>query len=119
MTLRECLGCLLNARFGAMAMSHKPSVCLAILSAMFLTGCTASMVTSSDALGGVQEGTRWGIVRILIQGSESAMEERQEHSRRLMTEYCTPKRYKVIYDKSEFVFYGYPEYMLIRFECVD
>jgi hypothetical protein len=93
------------------------------------SGCSASIVVSSDTLGGVQEGPRWGIVKYLNQGADSVIEARASNAREKMAQYCSPLNYKVTAtsekDSSMFLLLegsgggGTTSYLYIRFECVN
>ena len=96
---------------------------------ILLSGCSASIVASSDTLGGVQEGPKWGIVKYLNQGADAVISERQKDARKIMEKFCNPNNYKVVglneKDKSTFFDYdgtgggGGSSYVYIKFECVE
>lgn len=100
---------------------------------IFLGGCSASMITSSDSLGGVQAGPRWGIVKYLNQGDDGVIKSRQDSARKLMERFCNPLNYRVVQigQQSDFFAYlggsgagfggaaGTFNYLYIKFECVD
>ena len=60
-----------------------------------LSGCSASIVTTSDAVGGVQEGPRWGIVKYPDQGPEFLVNARKADARKKMAAYCASLPYRV------------------------
>ena len=60
-----------------------------------LSGCSASIVTTSDEVGGVQEGPRWGIVKYPDQGPEFLVNARKADARKKMAAYCASLPYRV------------------------
>jgi hypothetical protein len=93
------------------------------------TSCSASIVTSSDKLGGVQDGPRWGIVKYLNQGADAVIDARAADARKQMQKFCAPIQYRVTAtserDSSFFLLLegtgggGSSSYLYIRFECVE
>ena len=61
-----------------------------------LSGCSASIVTTSDEVGGVQEGPRWGIVKYPDQGPEFLVNARKADARKKMAAYCASLPYRVL-----------------------
>ncbi len=91
-----------------------------------LGGCaTATLVTSSGDLGGVQEGPRWGVVKYLNNGADAVIKERKADARRIMREFCAPDNYKVVSlgENSTWATYkgsgGSFNYLHAKFECVS
>ena len=108
----------------------KPSLVLLLVFLMLgLSGCSADLVTSSDDLGGVQSGPKWGIVKYLNGGADFVINIRKNSARDIMTKTCNPMKYKVIDFNSNtttsFAVYngsgggGSSEYIYIKFECVE
>lgn len=97
-----------------------------LMGLLILCGCTtATLVTSSGDLGGVQSGPRWGIVKYLNQGADQVIDARKKDARRIMTEFCMPFRYKVVEtgNQSSWAAFqgsgGSMDYLHIKFICVD
>ena len=78
-------------------------------------GC-ARMVETSDELGGVQTGNRWGIIRYPKLGKDDAIKK--------MTDYCAPLSYKIstVDNRSQLVSHQgqlvRSSQNVTRFECV-
>ena len=63
-----------------------------------LSGCSgsASIVTTSNEVGGIQEGARWGIVKYFNQGPAFVVNARKADARKKMEAYCAPLPYRVL-----------------------
>lgn len=106
---------------------------LLLLMMALLFGCTADMIANSDALGGLRDGPRWGIVRYLNQGADGVIKARQKNARRKMDKFCKPHQYRVtnVGERGEMVAMlgssatglfgaaGTFNYIYVRFECAD
>jgi hypothetical protein len=93
-----------------------------------LGGCTATMIDSSDRIGGQQDGPRWGILRYQRGWSDTALSMRQASAREQMEEYCAPQEYRIADQHAEreyrtvvtssYAQSGSVDIVYVRFECV-
>jgi hypothetical protein len=97
---------------------------LALLLAAFILGACATMIDSSDSLGGQQEGPRWGVLRYQRGWSDTALALRQASARRQMSEFCEPDAYRIVSSEADRQirvsgsYAGEVDVMYVRFECV-
>ena len=96
-----------------------------VLVFFLLVGCTPVMVSSSDMLGGVRDGPRWGVVKYLNQGADVVIQGRRDSAKKMMTKFCSPNNYIVLglREKSDIIIFnnagGSYNYLYIRFQCVE
>lgn len=91
---------------------------------ILLAGCGPVMVVSSDTLGGVRDGPKWGIVKYLNQGADFVIKERSDAAKKIMERFCNPDNYRVLtFDEKTDIVMAYNtlgtfNYLYVRFECV-
>lgn len=97
-------------------MAVKLNYLIFIMSILLFNGC-AVMVETSDNLGGVQTGNRWGLIKYAQATRKDAIKK--------MTKYCSPFSYKIasVNHRSQMVYvngYMVPrDETVTKFECVE
>ncbi len=103
----------------------KRTMILIFVPIIFISCTTASMVTSSGDLGGIQDGPRWGVVKYLNQGADFVINDRKADARKKMRDFCYPDNYRVVQTstQNEWMTYqgsgGSFGYLYIKFECAS
>ena len=101
---------------------------LAVL--IVVTGCQtgATLISTSEGLGGIQKGPKWGVVQYPIYPNHPNLaNESMENARHQMENFCVPQNYRVVNQQmrsnTESTFYqgsggSYKkQVMFVRFEC--